>query len=216
MSKCISKEEEEREERLKEEKVKFERSIESLKSQKDIAAIVSGMKLHTTHAGIQEKAGEAVLALMPCVEMEEWRKVRDEKGDALDSVMAKYAEFAKLGVIEHLIQVLSLHKQMTSAVISTCKIIHCISRNADNRVLIAKEGGIPLILAALDNHAKHAGVVEQACWALYNIGWSDKTVQKSIKDAGASKLVRAAVARLDATADTKKYGQMLLDKLAQL
>ena len=282
MSKCISKEEEEREERKKEE-AKFECSIESLKSQKNIAAIVGGMKLHATHAGIQDKACEAVLALTPCVEAEEWQKIRDEKGDAYDSVMAKYAEFAKLGVIEHLVQVLSLHMQSTSAVISTCKIIRCISRNADNkvliakeggipkilaaldcalcsvgfplappgqrgfcaggdldhaqhagvvenacaavknlavndenRVLIAKEGGIPLILAALDNHAKHAGVVENACWALCNIGWSDKTVQKSIKDAGASKLVRAAVARLDATADTKKYGQMLLDKLAQL
>ena len=70
--------------------------------------------------------------------------------------MAKYAEFAKLGVIEHLVQVLSLHMQSTSAVISTCKIIHCISRNADNRVLIAKEGGIPLILAALDNHGSRS------------------------------------------------------------
>ena len=215
MSKCISQEEEEREERKKEE-AKFERSIESLKSQKNIAAIVSGMKLHATHAGIQEKACEAVLELTPCVETEEWRKVRDEKGDALDSVMAKYAEFATLGVIEHLVQVLSLHMQSTSAVISTCKIIRCISRNDDNKVLIAKEGGIPLILAALDNHAKHAGVVELACWALNNIGWSDKTLQKSIKDAGAEKLVRTAVGWSDATANTKKWGQRLLDKLAQL
>ena len=41
-------------------------------------------------------------------------------------------------------------------------------------------------------------------------------VQKSIKDAGVEKLVRAAVGWSDATANTKKYGQMLLDKLAQL
>ena len=152
MSKCISMEEE-REERLKEE-VKFDRSIESLASQNNIAAIVSGMKLHATHAGIQEKACEAFQDLS--------------------------------------------------------------AASDDNKVLIAKEGGIPLILAALDNHAKHAGVVENACLALCSIGWSDKTVQKSIKDAGAEKLVRAAVGWSDATAKTKEYGQELLDKLAKL
>ena len=152
MSKCISKEEEEREE-SKEEQAKFGRSIESLASQKNIAAIVSGMKSHAMHAGIQEKA---------------------------------------------------------------CEAFRILAFNADNKVLIDKEGGIPLILAALDNHAKHAGVVELACWALNNIGWSDKTLQKSIKDAGAEKLVRTAVGWSDATADTKMYGQILLDKLAQL
>ena len=38
----------------------------------------------------------------------------------------------------------------------------------------------------------------------------------SIEDAGAEKLVRAAVGWSDATAGTKEYGQILLDKLAQL
>ena len=79
-----------------------------------------------------------------------------------------------------------------------------------------KEGGIPLILAALDNHAKHAGVVEPACGALCCIGWSDQALQKIIKDAGAEKLVRAAVGWSDATAITKKWGQMLLDNFARL
>ena len=87
--------------------------------------------------------------------------------------------------------------------------------NADNKVLIAKAGGIPLILAALDNHAEHADVAQWACSALCNIGWSDKALQK-IKDAGAVKLVRAAVGRSDATADTKKWGQQLLTRLARL
>ena len=58
MSKCISMEEEEREERKKEE-AKFECSIESLKSQKNLAAIVSGMKLHAEHAGIQADKTES-------------------------------------------------------------------------------------------------------------------------------------------------------------
>ena len=52
--------------------------------------------------------------------------------------------------------------------------------------------------------------------ALGNIGWSDKALQKSIKDAGAEEMLRAAVARSNATKDTKKWGQKLLDKLSKL
>ena len=53
-------------------------------------------------------------------------------------------------------------------------------RTGCSLVLIAEAGGIALILAELDNHAKHAGVVENACWALCNIGWSEKALlQKS-------------------------------------
>ena len=90
------------------------------------------------------------------------------------------------------------------------------ANNADNQVLTAGAGAIPLILAALDIHAKDAGVVENACWALCNIGSSDKALQKSIKDAGAETLVRAAVDSSDATAKTREKGQMLLDRIAQV
>lgn len=41
-------------------------------------------------------------------------------------------------------------------------------------------------------------------------------MQKSIKDAGAEKLVRAAVRGSVATAKTKEQGQMLLGEIAQL
>ena len=214
----------EEERKRMEKEAEFERSIESLASPKNIvaifggmqtniAAIVGGMKLRATDAGIQDKACEAVLELTPCVEAEEWRKVQDEKGDAYDSVMAKYAEFAKLGVIEHLVQVLSLHMQSTSAVISTCKIIRCISRNADNRVRIAKEGGIPKILAALATHADKVKVVENACWALSYLAKDNKENQIAIQQARGSALVSAAVAADSASAATKKYGKMVLDEL---
>ena len=97
-----------------------------------------------------------------------------------------------------------------------CGAVWSLAANADNKVLIAKEGGIRLILAALDKHAEHAGVVEQACGALCSTGNSDKALQKSIKDAGAEQLVRAAVGRSNASSNTRKWGQRLLDKLAQL
>jgi hypothetical protein len=86
--------------------------------------------------------------------------------------------------------------------------------NDDNRIRIGKEGGIGRILAALDNHAHHAGVVVQACSALLNIGSSDAALRRSMKDGGAERLVRACLGRSDATDSTNKVGQMLLDMLA--
>ena len=70
--------------------IQFEDKIETLASQKDFAAIVSGMKLHAKNADIQEKV---------------------------------------------------------------CRSLEVFAVNADNNVLIAKAGGIPRLLAALDNHA---------------------------------------------------------------
>ena len=43
-----------------------------------------------------------------------------------------------------------------------CRAVIFLALN-DANVLIAEKKSIPLILAALDKHAEHAGVVEQAC-----------------------------------------------------
>ena len=99
---------------------------------------------------------------------------------------------------------------------SMSRAVQNLAINADNKVLLAKEGGIGRLLAALDKHAEHAGVVEQAVWSLHNIGWSDQVLQQSIKDAGAEKLVRAAVGGSESTAKTQEQGHRLLHKLAQL
>ena len=77
-------------------------------------------------------------------------------------------------------------------------------------------GGIERLMAALSTHADHTGVVKAACGALGNIGWTDRALQKSIKDAGAEEVLRAAVARANATGDTIESGQHLLDKLSKL
>ena len=47
-----------------------------------------------------------------------------------------------------------------------------------------------------------------------NIGSSDKALRKSIKDGCAEELVRACLRRSDATDTVKKVGQKLLDMLA--
>ena len=68
----------------------------------------------------------------------------------------------------------------------------------------------------LHEHAANAEVMQYACWALNNIGASDRALQKRIREAGAEPVVRAAVNAPDATADTRKWGQRLLDKLAEV
>ena len=74
----------------------------------------------------------------------------------------------------------------------------------------------PCTRECMEEHQANAEVMQRACWALGNIGWSDQALQKRIKDAGAEPLVRAAVAAPDATDDTKEQGQMLLDKLGKV
>ena len=66
------------------------------------------------------------------------------------------------------------------------------------------------------SHAKHVGVVQQACWAVSCWVVRLGGVQKSIQDAGAEKLVRAAVGGSESTAKTQEQGHRLLHKLAQL
>ena len=54
------------------------------------------------------------------------------------------------------------------------------------------------MVQVMGEHQAKAAVMQQACLALGNIGWSDEALQKRIKDAGAESLVRAAVAAPDA------------------
>ena len=48
------------------------------------------------------------------------------------------------------------------------------------------------------------------------IGWSNKDLQKQIKRAGAEALVSRAMEASNAASETKKRGQMLLDRLAKV
>ena len=85
-----------------------------------------------------------------------------------------------------------------------------------NQASIAAAGGIDAVVRVMGEHQANAAVMEEACWALRSIGGSDEALQKRIKDAGAEPLVRAAVAAPDATDDTKREGQWLLDKLGKV
>jgi len=69
------------------------------------------------------------------------------------------------------------------------------------------------VLAAMKAHTGHPGVQESAIMALGNLGRSDTTVQKLIKDEGGVVMVQAAVATTGSTVDCKEKGLRLLSRL---
>ena len=151
----------------------FERNIEALKAQKNFAAIVSGMKFHAMHAGIQEKACRAFLDLA--------------RSDADNKV-----RIAEAGGIPLILAALDKHATHAGVAESACwAVINLTAKNDDNKLRIAQAGGIPLILAALDIHATHAGVVENACWAVLNVGSAGN--RALIAEAGGIPLILAAL-----------------------
>ena len=93
----------------------------------------------------------------------------------------------------------------------------------DNREQIAAAGGVERILVAMGAHAGQAGLQEQACGALMNIGWSNRLfytvrqrgLQERIRAAGGEELIRAACMAPTATQATVHNGQKLLEWLTR-
>ena len=94
-----------------------------------------------------------------------------------------------------------------------CGALLILGMNADNKVEIAKQGGITAILKGMVTHQGHLGVQERGCLALAIIGWSHRDLQEQIKGEGAVKVVKRAMALSNFPANTKEIGQQLLDKL---
>ena len=89
--------------------------------------------------------------------------------------------------------------------------------NHDIKTLVASEGGVEAILAAMMAHQNHLGLQEMGCGALDNVAWSDPALQARVRDAGAVDIVEAAIADhfLGATANCKRYAEHLLATLCQ-
>jgi hypothetical protein len=81
------------------------------------------------------------------------------------------------------------------------------------------QGGIEALVTAMGRHAESPGVQEQAAKALGNLcNLADRfsDLQQRIKQAGAGEAVRRAMAAPGATADTKTWGQKVLDALKKV
>ena len=55
-------------------------------------------------------------------------------------------------------------------------------------VKVAEEGGIRVIVEAMDQHGSNAGVQESGCWALLNVGWIRSDLQRQIREEGGGRL----------------------------
>ena len=128
------------------------------------------------------------------------------------------AAVVKAGGIEAVLAAGAKHCGSAQVAEQVCRVLKSLAYyySNENRAAIAAAGGIEAVVRVMGEHQANAAVMEEACWALCNIGigpGSDQALQKRIKDAGAEPLVRAAVAALDASYETKEKGQMLLDRL---
>ncbi len=74
-------------------------------------------------------------------------------------------------------------------------------------------GGIEALATSMKTHQARALLEERACAALNNLA-TNVSLRGRIKAADGVELAKRAVSASDATADTKRYGKKLQDKLA--
>merc|ERR1719487_2695591 len=129
-----------------------------------IPLILQAMKEHPKHEGVQEKACEALRNLA----------IRNDDNKSL---------IAQEGGIPLIVQAMKEHPYSRTQSCVTrfrpvyvmyvqwyaCGALRNLAVNDDNKILIAKEGAIPLILQAMKDYPKHEGIQENACGALENI-----------------------------------------------
>ena len=68
----------------------------------------------------------------------------------------------------------------------------------------------------MDRHRESAGVQEEGCGALRILASCSRDIQRRVKQTGAEETVRRAMASSGAKANTKKWGQELLDVLSHV
>ncbi len=94
-----------------------------------------------------------------------------------------------------------------------CNALGKLAINDANEVRIAAEGGVGAIVKALQNHPADAKVQEAGCAALHNLTTNNSDNKAKAKSAGAEDAVKRAMALQDATAETKQWGQIVLERL---
>ena len=122
---------------------------------------------------------------------------------------------AGAGVIAVVLTAMTAHAGNADVQEMGCAVLANLADNDENQILIAGAGGIGVVLTAMTTHTGNE-FHEYGCEALGNLGQSDVTLQKRIKDEGGVGVVEVAVGAVGATAGCKKYGQTLLDTLASV
>ena len=72
-----------------------------------------------------------------------------------------------------------------------CGALGILAINDDNKVEIAKQGGIDAIIKALGMHPDHAGVQQQGCGALWTLAYNDDNKVEIAKQGGIDAIIKA-------------------------
>ena len=128
----------------------FENLIEGLEEQKNVGSIITGMKVHKMHYGVQEASCWAL-----------WFLAAD------DDIQAQIAD---LGGIELIVEALTSHPNVVQVQEAGCGALWNLAASSSiNQVHIASAGGIDGVLSAMLTHPTAAGLQYQALGALTNL-----------------------------------------------
>ena len=107
------------------------------------------------------------------------------------------------------------HREHAGVQEQACDALCILAVIVANKEKVAALGGIEAIVQAMGAHREHAGVQEAACGALCNLTINNNANKTKIKQAGGEEMVKRAVAAPNATANTKDYGQRVLNALSR-
>jgi len=103
----------------------------------------------------------------------------------------------ELAVLEHVVAVL----------------VSVMAYNPNNTATIVVLGGMSRLMEMMERHPDASSLQESVCMALFNLTFAGPAAQARLKALGVEERVRTAMTAANATVDTKKWGQKLLDKL---
>ena len=128
----------------------FKNQIEALKTQRNVVAIVSGMKEFATHSGVQKHACAAL-----------WR-IGKEK--------ATKTAIGKAGGCYAILTAVQTHSMDSDVLDQGLGSLWCLAADAENKILIVKAGGVEVLLQVLQAVAQDADVHEKVLSILWNLG----------------------------------------------
>ena len=167
----------------------------AIAAQGGIGAVLGAMGGHRESAGVQKKGCGALRTL------------------AYNSADNKAAVAAQ-GGIGVVLGAMGGHPENAGVQEEGCGALRTLACNDDNMAAIAAQGGIGAVLGAMGGHPESAGVQEEGCGVLRNLASSSSSdMRPRVKQAGVEETVRRAMAPSGAKANTKKWGQELLDWL---
>jgi formylmethanofuran dehydrogenase subunit D len=177
-----------------------------------IEAVVSAMKAHKTSVLVQQHACAALKSLA----LNAGNKVKIAEAGGIEAVVSAMQAHKTSGLVHEpawkVWEAMEAHQASGLVQEQACAALSNLAVNDGNKVKIAEAGGIEAVVAAMEAHKTSVLVHEPACLALWYLA-AQGSLRQRIKAAGGVECVKHAVNASNATANTKRWGNNLLDKL---